>query len=206
METVTYYTILIPPGNATEWHSPIHELYRGAFDTAGEAREWARKYIPGCAYTLAKVTYNAIGDTRSVRGDGCHPGEHSRTDRTPPLRTARRRCGQSGAHPTPGTAAMTDKPPRAVTLDSTTKTNLGILAVLLTSAVTLTLYLATLNSKIDLAIAAIQDLKSSMHQWKTAVERNTQQLGVSDRSIGILKVLVETNSERLKRVEDALKK
>lgn len=55
-----YWTLLVPfvpSAYATEWHptestGPWAVLTRGAFDTEGEAIEWARAHLHGTPYTL----------------------------------------------------------------------------------------------------------------------------------------------------------
>ena len=60
-----YYTISVGQGS-TEWHAkdktgPFSRLRRGAFDTAGEARAWAREHLGLRGWKVKRITEIASG-------------------------------------------------------------------------------------------------------------------------------------------------
>lgn len=58
-----YFTVIIPyvpRPHQTEWHpdspdGPFRELSRGAFETQGEAIEWARAHLGGAPYSIKPI-------------------------------------------------------------------------------------------------------------------------------------------------------
>ena len=48
----TYYSVRLPAGYRTKWHSPRSAVTRGAFDTEAQARAWAKKNVPGLPFTI----------------------------------------------------------------------------------------------------------------------------------------------------------
>jgi hypothetical protein len=47
-----YYSVRLPAGYETKWHSPRSPLTRGAFDTKAQARAWAKKNVPGLPFDI----------------------------------------------------------------------------------------------------------------------------------------------------------
>ena len=52
----TYYSVRLPAGYRTKWHSPRRALTRGAFATKAKAHAWAKQNVPGEPYDI--VSYS----------------------------------------------------------------------------------------------------------------------------------------------------